>query len=157
VSSPKGFSIVELMVVVIIISLLAVGGVPLYNRMIGNHKLYLYGDNMEYLVKYAKILAMQRTTNVGVCVADSSHLRIYDIGTSRGAGICTGTIVVSMTITSQDSTSFGISVSGSGASFDPRGLAIMLGNVCVTNNIKYTKAFISRTAIRMEKKDGGCH
>ncbi|MCX8021395.1 MAG: prepilin-type N-terminal cleavage/methylation domain-containing protein [Syntrophorhabdaceae bacterium] len=152
----RGFSLLEMVVVIVIAGILAAIAVPSYLGMIKKHKLTQYATEMEYLVKSAKIIAMERTVNTGICVDSSTNLILYIIGTSRSAGICSGTEFRRMTINATDASYSNISLSGSGASFDPRGLAIWTGNVCITNNEKYVKACISRTGIRIEEGSGGC-
>jgi type IV fimbrial biogenesis protein FimT len=154
--SEKGFSLVEALIVVIILGVLSAAAIPLYNRSIGDHKLTNYGNNLQYLVKYAKIVAMEQTTNVGVCIDSTTTLTLYNMGGSRGAGSCSGTAIKSMVIEGGDAAGHNISLAGSGGSFDPRGLAIFTGNVCVSNGIKYYRAVINRTGIRMENKTGTC-
>jgi type IV fimbrial biogenesis protein FimT len=156
----NGFSLLEMLVVIAIAGVLAAVAVPSYMGMIKKHKLTQYGTEMEYLVKYAKIIAMEKTTNTGVCISGGTNLTIYNIGTSRSASICSGTAIKSMTILNSDNTGYNISVSGSAsgyaASFDPRGLAIQTGNICVTNGTKYYRAVVSRAGIRAEEGSGGC-
>jgi prepilin-type N-terminal cleavage/methylation domain-containing protein len=152
----KGFSLIEMLIVITIAGVLATIAVTSYRGMVKKHKLVQYGSEMEYMVKYAKIIAMERTSNTGVCIGSNTNLVIYDIGTNRGADACTGASVKTMAVTSADAAGNNISVAGSSASFDPRGLAISTGNVCVTNNARYIKACIGRTGIRMEEGAGGC-
>lgn len=149
----KGFSLVELMIVVSVFAILAAIAIPALFKYQRDFKFIDYASQMEYLVKTAKIYAMERTTNVGVCVSGST-LTIYDLGTSRGAGICTGTAIRTMTVTASDNY---VTLAGSGASIDPRGLAIQLGNACVEYSGRYEKVCISRTGVRtMRGPTGGC-
>lgn len=154
IKNPKGFSLVELMIVVSIFAILAAVAIPALLKYQRDYKFIDYASRMEYLVKQAKIYAMERTTNVGVCVSGStSTLTIRDLGTSRGAGICTGTPIKTMTVTESY-----VTLAGSGASFDPRGLAIFTGNVCVryADSNRYEAVRISRAGIRTERGAGAC-
>ena len=146
----KGFTIVELLIVVSLIAILSAVAIPALLKYQRDYKFWDYASQMEYLVKSAKILAMERTTNVGVCVSGST-LTIRDLGTDRGAGICTGTVVRTMQVTDSY-----VSLSGSGASFDPRGLAIQLGSACVTYDGRFERVVISRAGVRTERGSGGC-
>jgi len=141
----KGFTIVELLIVVSLIAILSAVAIPALLKYQRDYKFLDYASQMEYLVKSAKILAMERTTNVGVCV-EESRLTIRYLGTSRGAGICTGDVVRTMHVTDSY-----VSLSGSGASFDPRGLAIFTGNVSVSYSGRCEIVCISRTGIRTKR------
>lgn len=147
-----GFTLMEAVVVFIIISVLAAISIP---EIIKYRKQYVfnsYGSQMDYLVKYGKIYAMQKTTNVGICVS-GSVFSVRDIGTSRSAAACGGTVLKTMEIKTDDSY---VTVAGSGASFDPRGLAINQGWSCVEYGNKHIKSCISRTGIRKEEGTGVC-
>ncbi len=158
--SNKGFSIVEMLVVISIAGVLAGVAVTSYRDMVRKHKLIQYGSKMEYMVRYARIMAMERTSNIGVCVQNNSNLTIRDIGTDRAAGPCTGTTVKAMTITSEDVSGNSITLAGSSVAFDPRGLSVctqnVCGNACVTNNARYVKACVYQTGMRIEEGAGGC-
>lgn len=151
IKQQKGFSLVELMITVALIAILASIAVPALLKYQRDYKFLDYASQMEYLVKTAKIYAMERTTNVGICVQGNT-LTIRDIGTDRGAGICAGNDVIK-TMTVTDSY---VTLGGTGASVDPRGLAIQLGNVCVSYNNMHERVSISRTGIRTERGAGGC-
>lgn len=147
INNQKGFSLVELMIVVSIFAILAAIAIPALLKYQRDFKFLDYASQMEYLVKQGKIYAMERTVNVGVCVSGNT-LAIRNLGTSRGAGICSGTAIMTMTVTDSY-----VTLAGSGASFDPRGLAIQIGNVCVIypDRNMYEAIRISRAGIRTER------
>ncbi len=152
----KGFSLIEALIVVVIMGVVAALAIPLYNQSIKDHKLTKYGNNLEYFIKSAKIMAMEKTTNTGICIDSSTKVILYDMSTSRGGGVDSGTAVTSMDVESYDASGFNTSFTGSGGSFDSRGLAIATGSACVSNGIKYYKVFISRTGLRTQKSTGAC-
>jgi prepilin-type N-terminal cleavage/methylation domain-containing protein len=154
----RGFSIVELMMVAVVLGVLAVAGVPIYRNMISDTKVYQYGSGMEHLAKYAKIFAMEKTRNVGICVT-SSQITLYDLGTTRSSTVCTGTQITYVHIPSQDVSRYGLGFQGTSVSVDPRGIVIypgMGGSVCLTNARKYHKVSISRVGMRTSMGSGGC-
>ncbi|MEM4134697.1 MAG: prepilin-type N-terminal cleavage/methylation domain-containing protein [Candidatus Micrarchaeia archaeon] len=146
----NGFSLTELLIVIAIISILAGIAIPQLSKYYREYRFSDYASQMEYLVKQAKIYAMERTVNVGVCVQGNT-LSIRNLGTNRGAGICTGTAIKSMTVTDSY-----VTLGGTGGSFDPRGLAIQIGNTCVSYSGKFVKMHISKAGIRKEAGTGGC-
>lgn len=148
--SQRGFSLVELMITVSIVAILSAIAIPALLKYQRDYKFWDYASQMEYLVKMAKIYAMERTTNVGVCVSGGT-LTIRDLGTSRGAGICSGTEIRRMTVTDSY-----VTLAGSGASVDPRGITIWSGNTCVSYNNKYTKMCFSKASVRRVEGNGGC-
>lgn len=155
-TTSHGFSIVELMIVVIIMGVVSSLAIPSVRETIRGHKLTQNGKSIEYLVRYAKIMSMERTTNIGVCVNDSKTLTLYDLGTDRSAGVCSGTSIMNMTVPDTDASGYSISLSGSGASLDPRGLAIQTGNGCVSNGITYYNVVVNRTGVSVDSKAGPC-
>ncbi|MCX7913917.1 MAG: prepilin-type N-terminal cleavage/methylation domain-containing protein [Thermodesulfovibrionales bacterium] len=146
----EGFSLVETMVVIVLVAILALVAIPSFIKYYQTYKYIDYASTMENLVRWARITAMERTINVGIC-REGNTLKIINMGTDR-SNLCSGSIMHSLTITDNF-----VSLSGSGASFDPKGFAIHLGNVCITNSSSYSKVSISRFgAMRFEKGSGGC-
>lgn len=148
----KGITTIELVSVVSIIAILAAAGIFNLAGYIKQYKYDNYVTKMEYLVKYSKMLSMERTTNIGVCVSGST-VALYDMGTSRSAAVCSGTAVPQQSLAVPESY---ISLSGSGASFDPRGMAIQTGYVCLAYNNGYTRLCISSTGVRRDSGSGAC-
>jgi prepilin-type N-terminal cleavage/methylation domain-containing protein len=158
-----GFSIIELMVVIILMAILSSAAMVMYRGQIKDSRFKQYAYNLEYLVKNGKMYAMERTTNIGICVA-TAEVTIYDIGASRSAGACSGTLVNRLSIESDDMSTLNISFSGTspGITVDPRGLTIspvapaVDPGVCVSNGAKYFKIVVYRTNVRTEEGSGSC-
>lgn len=151
-----GFTIVEAIVAAGIVAILASIGILTLYRYRHVYIFQQYSSELEISVRRAKILAMERSTNIGVCVSQNK-VEIRDIGTQRGAGICSGNIVHTISVDPVDSGY--ISFQGSGFSFDPRGFAIFAGNVCVQNTRgnNYFLICVSRFGgIRTQKGAGLC-
>ncbi|MBZ0156827.1 MAG: prepilin-type N-terminal cleavage/methylation domain-containing protein [Alphaproteobacteria bacterium] len=151
----EGFSLLELIIVVVIVAVISAAAISSISKFIKQYKFDSYAANMEYLVKMGKIKALELTSNIGICVnTGNKQLSIRNIGTSRSAGICSGSTLQgasSMTVTESY-----ITVAGTGASFDPRGLAIQSGYMCLSYNNRYAKICISRSSVRTESGAGGC-
>lgn len=148
----KGFSIIELLVVMGIMTILVTVAVPSLNAYYRNYKYREYIYSMESLIRWSRLTAMERTANVGLCV-DSTHkrLNIVNMGAGR-SDACKGDTLNHLKIEDDF-----VSIKGNGAAFDPRSFAIFTGNVCITGDTNYYKVVISRFgAIRIERGKGEC-
>lgn len=121
----RGFTIIEMLIAIGTLTILVVVAVP---SMVKQYRVYKYNDyvsQVEYTLKWAKVEAMARGVNLGICV-ENNGVTVYNIGSSR-SGFCAGTVL--RRVESKDSF---VQITGtSGMGFDPRGLAIMGGNVQV--------------------------
>lgn len=120
-----GVSILEILIVIVVISTLS--AIYFYYEMKNRH-IYLfqqYSAELLNLSKRAKILAMERSTNTGVCPREHG-VYIYDKGPDRGAPICSGVQIGAVEIPQSERNFFRFT--GSGFDFDPRGFAIHNGN-----------------------------
>lgn len=151
--SKKGFTLIELLAVIALISILALVAGADIRRFYLAYKYYDYAFSMESTVRWAKVTAMERATNIGICVDNSKLLTIRNLGAVRSTNPCQGTIIRSLQIDQGEPFNF----VGSGASLDPRGFAISFGNVCLTDGRKFYRISISRFgAFRVENGQGNC-
>ena len=150
----KGVSLLECLLVLSIIVILSAFAVPAWNRFFEINRYNNFIMAVENAITQAKIIAMEKSTNVGVCVSGNQVL-IYDTGYARSNNPCTGTLLFTVTPESEN-----ISISSSGTIiFDPRGLNIIVGgNVCIHHNEfnTYYKIIVGRGHQRVEKGSGGC-
>lgn len=156
-SRKKGYSIIEFLMVMVIIAILSTISIPYLSKYFRFYKYENYASQLELIVRQAKMLAMTKSINVGICVKDDRTVELINKGTERGGGICNGNQIKSLEIKTEDSSY--INFAGSGFSLDPRGFAILNGNVCIenteTNN--YLLICVSRFGgIRTEKGNGRC-
>ena len=157
----KGVSLLECLLVLSIIVILSTFAVPAWNRFFEINRYNNFIMAVENAITQAKIIAMEKSTNVGVCVSGNQIL-IYDTGYAGSDDPCTGTLLFTVTPESEN-----ISVSSSGRKiiFDPRGLNIWAGdeemnegNVCIHHNEfnTYYRITVGRGHQRVEKGSGGC-
>ncbi|MCX8075959.1 MAG: prepilin-type N-terminal cleavage/methylation domain-containing protein [Aquificaceae bacterium] len=127
----KAFSLAEILIVLSIVAILAAIAIPQLHKYRDFYAYQEYASSLELTVRQAKILAMERTTNIGVCVRNAYSVRVVDMGVRRNADICSETTISALNIkdADRDNTRF----VGSGLSIDPRGFAIQSGGVCVQN------------------------
>lgn len=168
----KGFSLVELIIGVAILSIMASIAIP---NLLKYRKTYIfnnYASQIEYLVKHGKIYSMEYSTNIGICVANSpKQLTIFNIGPDRDASTCPSTntfckdnahkapCIINRRTISEDYISISGSNNGSVVKIDSRGIAIFPGaggNVCIAYDGKYSRVVIGTTAVRTESGNGGC-
>lgn len=157
IKKTAGFSLVELLAIVSIVGILVLISIPYLKNYQLNLIYEQYASSAEFLVRQAKMLAMTKNTNVGVCVDNEKTILIVDMSPERRNYYCIGTVVRTFSIEEKDASL--VRVYGSGAAFDPRGFAIYSGNVCLKNLNKntYFLICISRFGgIRTEKGVGDC-
>lgn len=151
----KGFSLLEFLVVLGIITILSTFAIPAWDRFMEINRFNKDVIATEYGINKARITAMARTTNVGVCTGNRQIL-VYDTGFERGNNPCRGTLLFTITLSGLSTT-----LTGSGTIiFDPRGLTTTWegGSVCLRNAKlnNYYKITVERGTQRVEKGEGQC-
>ncbi|AEH22123.1 pilin [Thermodesulfobacterium geofontis OPF15] len=153
----KGFSLIEFFIVIAILAILASIGFPSIQKLYRVYKFNQYAFELENTVKWAKITAMERSSNISICL-NGNEIRVYDEGTKRSPS-CSGNLLRIMKINDTWITpSISVALSQSGLMFDPRGLTIYGGNVCITDGERYFKAVLQsdRGAIGIKSGSGRC-
>ncbi len=166
----KGFTLIELIIALGLITIMTAVAVP---NIIKYYRTYVFNDyvsQIEYMLKQAKIYAMENSSNIGICV-HNKKVTAFNIGYDRGAHICNDTstfctsnnhnapCVINKTEISEDYINVMGSNLGSVVKTDPRGIAIYPfngGNICLSYGENYAKIIIGRTFIRLENGSGGC-
>jgi len=154
-ATSRAFSLIETLIVILIaILILAVA----INNFPEQQKIYTYQQyisELETVVRMAKLKAVERSVNVSVCPVNNSIV-VYDKGSVR-TNPCdgNGNIIYTINIDNLIAT-----VKGNGFSFDPRGLGIMGGNICIQSadgSMHYRISVQSLSGrINIEKGSGGC-
>ncbi|WP_297890069.1 type II secretion system protein [Sulfurihydrogenibium sp.] len=150
----KGFTLIEILVAIAVLSVLVtIASLNLPKFM----KTYKYKEDVfqvEMVIKNAKLKALEKSTNVSVCITNSKTLAVYDVGTSRSVCSCSGTLLYTVNLSSYST----FNGSDCRFMFDPRGLGVFPGNVCITSGEVYTKFTVASAAgrILIERGSGTC-
>lgn len=147
----KGFSLVEVLIVVAIITILSAVAIPNIQKFYRIYKYQEYSYSLESAVKWAKLTAMQRSIGVGICRQDNNTIRFINMGSQR-SNICSGSDLRVLTINSSDSF---MTFSGTGSAFDPKGFAVSVGNVCISDGNKNLNISINKFGVIDVKKNMG--
>ncbi len=168
-----GFSLIEVVLVIIIIAILASISIPSARKFYRIYKFNEYSFEMENLVKWTKIAGIEQSSYMWICVenngtitntcsgGNSCKIEVYNVGTCSGSTCFNKTALRSLAIEDNWVTIIRSNVFPSGYSclvFDPRGLAKTSGNVCITDGSKYYKVTLQagRGAITVSSGNGGC-
>jgi type IV fimbrial biogenesis protein FimT len=156
-ATSRGFTLVEMLIVLLIATLILAIAI---NNFPKQRKIYTYQQyisELETAVRMAKLRAVERSINVSVCPVNNSVV-VYDKGSDRSSP-CDGNGNIIYTINIDNS----IATVGSnsvGFSFDPRGLGIIGGNICIqsADGSMYYKISVQSLSgrINIEKGSGGC-
>jgi len=157
----KGFSIIEFLIVIGILAILASIGFPSIKKLYRVYKFNQYAFELENVVKWAKITAMEKSSGVSICL-NGNEIRVYDEGPLRNPSCSESENTKLLRIIRINDTwitpRISVTLDRSGLMFDPRGLAIYGGNICITDGERYFKAVLQsdRGAIRIEGGSGRC-
>lgn len=153
----NGVTLLEFLIVLSIIIILSTFAVPAWNRFMEINRFNNDIMTVESAINRAKIIAMERSKNIGVCVkTENKTIEIYDKGYSRSdTNPCTGALLFSVTLKGKNS----LIEKSRDIIFDPRGLSIQVGaSICLRNSQlnNYYKIIIWRGTLRVEKGEGSC-
>ncbi|WP_038056943.1 pilus assembly FimT family protein [Thermodesulfobacterium hydrogeniphilum] len=150
----SGITIVELFLVIAIMVIIASIAIPSLQRFFKINKYFNDVIKIEYSINKAKMMAMERTTNIGVCI-ENNELKLYDTGYERGNNPCIGTLI--FVVKPEDKHTQ--IISNGTIIFDPRGLNISSGgNICIPNsNLNvYYRIIVGQGYLKTEKGEGTC-
>jgi Tfp pilus assembly protein FimT len=151
----KAFTIVEMLIVLLIVVIILGIAVNSFPRQM---KIYTYQKHiseLESAVRMAKLKAIEKGVNVSVCPVNNSIV-VYNKGVDR-SNPCNNTGNSFYAINFDSSIAV---VKGSGFSFDPRGIGIVSGNICIqsADGKMYYKVSVQPLSgiINIQKGTGGC-
>jgi len=123
----NGFTLLELILVIAILSIVLSIAVPYAFKYKSIYTFQEYKADLETTVKWAKLKAMENSTNIAVCSNQTlNSITVYNKGTNRDYP-CDGNGTLINTINLDKNIAV---VKDGGFSFDPRGLGIVGGIIC---------------------------
>ncbi len=153
----SGLSLIEALIVIAIIAILASFAIPSMQKFYRVYKFNEYSFELESLVRWARIAAIEKGINTSICV-NGQNIVVYNETTSKDPS-CSGDVLKELVIRESWITpSIYVALGKSGLMFDPRGFAIFGGNICITDGNRYYKVILQsdRGAITVEGGKGGC-
>ncbi len=150
----KALTLIEAVIVISIIAVLLNIAVLFGPRFM---RTYQYKEDVfqtEMAIKNAKLKAVERSINVSVCV-NGKTLTVVNRQRDRSTCSCDGNVLYTVNLSKYSN--FG----GNDCRFmfDPRGLAVFPGNVCLSNGEVFTKFTVASGAgrILVERGNGQCN
>jgi prepilin-type N-terminal cleavage/methylation domain-containing protein len=154
-ATSRAFTLVEMLIVLLIATLILAIAINNFPKQRNIYTYQQYISELETAVRMAKLKAVERSVNISVCPVNNSIV-VYDKGSDRSSP-CDGNGKIIYTINIDNSIA---TEKGSGFSFDPRGLGIMSGNICIqsADGSMYYKISVQSLSgrINIEKGSGGC-
>ena len=150
----KGFSILELLIILGIIAIMLTLTLPAFKKLYEVNRFKNQAALVEYLISKAKILAMSKTSNIGVCIKDNAIL-LNNLGYEFSNDPCHGTPLFKYSFQNTYTKVF----SKGNIIFDPRGLSILsTGEICLYDSFlnKYYKFIVEKSAFSVEEGVGKC-
>jgi prepilin-type N-terminal cleavage/methylation domain-containing protein len=123
----NGVTLLELILVIAILSIVLSIAIPYVFKYKSIYTFQEYKADLETTVKWAKMKAMENSTNTAVCSNQIlNSIKVYNKGTNRDYP-CDGNGALIYTINLDKNIAV---VKDGGFSFDPRGLGIVGGTIC---------------------------
>ena len=129
----RGLTLIELLIVLALVGVLSAIAIPNIMEYYKNYKYQQYVLEVERTLGWARMVAMERSINVGICV-QNNQLTIHNMGTRR-SGICNGEVIKGVVI---EENYIQLSASGGGTAFDPRGFAIFTSTIRIIKDNQCT-------------------
>jgi prepilin-type N-terminal cleavage/methylation domain-containing protein len=154
-ATSRAFTLIEMLIVLLIATLVLAIAVNSFPKQKKIYTYQQYISELESAVRMAKLKAIEKGINVSVCPVNNSIV-VYDKGVDR-ANPCNnaGNKIYSISFDSSVAV-----VRGNGFSFDPRGIGIVGGNVCVqsADGKMYYRISVQSLSgnINIQKGTGGC-